>query len=265
MTFQRVKRFVNCFFEPAWVSPVVRSGALSLLLCAGHAAHAATAFLEGSAVYQTRMLPPPGAVLVVTLEDTSRADAPARELAAVRLAIHSGPPYGWRLAYDPAVVARQTLSLRARIEVDGALWMTTDTHTVALGLAASDKPELVLSGVAAPSKEAANCAAPTTQAAMNACAQMSFEAATTPYAAVYVALARSFTVRQQASLRKTQQAWLAYRTAACNLESIGLEGGSARPMVNLQCATRMTKVRTAELVKLATCPEGDLSCPGARR
>ena len=261
MTFACVKHF----FGPAWVRPAVRRGGLALLLCAGHAAHAATAFIEGSALYQTRMLPPPGAVLVVTLEDTSRADAPARELAAVRLAIHSGPPYGWRLAYDPAPVARQTLSLRARIEVDGTLWMTTDTHTAALGLAASDKLELVLRGVAAPSNEAASCAAPTTQAAMNACAQMSFEAANAPYATAYAALARSFTVRQQASLRKTQQVWLAYRTAACNLESSGLEGGSARPMVNLQCAIRMTKVRTAELVKLATCPEGDLSCPGVRR
>ena len=261
MTFACVKHF----FGPVWVSPVVRSGGLALLLCAGSAAQAATAFLEGSAVYQTRMLPPPGAVLVVTLEDTSRADAPARELASVRLAIHSGPPYGWRLAYDPAAAAHQALSVRARIEVDNALWMTTDMHTAALGPAASDKPELVLRGVAAPSNEAASCAAPTTQAAMNACAQMSFETATAPYAAAYAALARSFTARQQASLRKTQQVWLAYRTAACNLESSGLEGGSARPMVNLQCVIRMTKVRTAELVKLATCPEGDLSCPGARR
>ena len=100
---------------------MVLSGGLVLLLRAGHTAHAATASLEGSAVYQTRLLPPPSAVLVVTLENTSRADAPARELAAIRLAIHSGPSYGWRLAYDPAAVARQALSLRARVEVDGTL------------------------------------------------------------------------------------------------------------------------------------------------
>ena len=42
---------------------MVLNGGLALLLRAGHTAHAATASLEGSAVYQTRLLPPPSAVL----------------------------------------------------------------------------------------------------------------------------------------------------------------------------------------------------------
>ena len=108
---------------------------------------------------------------------------------------------------------------------------------------------------------AQDCRDARTQKGLNACAQASFEAATAEDAAAYKTLADHFSARQKSDLKTAQKAWLAYRTAACNLESSGVEGGSARPMVNLQCATRMTISHTAELVKLANCPEGDLSCP----
>ena len=41
------------------------------------AVQAATAFIEGDAIYLERILPPPNARLIVALQDTARADAPA--------------------------------------------------------------------------------------------------------------------------------------------------------------------------------------------
>lgn len=112
---------------------------------------------------------------------------------------------------------------------------------------------------------ALDCRDARTQKGLNACAQASFEATTADYAAAYKTLADHFSARQKSDLKTAQKAWLVYRTAACNLESSGVEGGSALAMVKLQCATRMTISRTAELVKLANCPEGDLSCPRAAK
>ena len=37
-------------------------------------------------------------------------------------------------------------------------------------------------------------------------------------------------------------------------------GGSAEGMVRVQCQTRLTRERTAELRRHFNCPEGDLSC-----
>jgi putative lipoprotein len=133
---------------------VVRTLLIGCVVAALPAAHAATAFVRGEALYRERILPPPGAVLVVTLEDVSRAGAPARELASARRVIASGPPYSWRLAYDPAIVQRSRpalrLALRARILDGDVLWMTTDTFVPALGTDASAPRTLLLRRVAAP-------------------------------------------------------------------------------------------------------------------
>ena len=65
---------------------------------------------------------------------------------------------------------------------------------------------------------------------------------------------------QRTLLRSAQTAWLQYRTAACDFEASGVRGGSAEPMVRMQCQSRMTRTRTAELRRHLACPEGDLSC-----
>ena len=239
-----------------WAVPV------GMALACAPAAHAGTAFLQGEATYLARIMPPPDAVLVVTLEDVSRADARSREVASQRIAVKSGPPYGWRIAYDPALLEGPSHALRARIEVAGQLWMTTDIRYPAVGPGAQAQPELVLRlvGSAAAAPVAPGCANASTQAAMNDCAEQDFLAAGADYSASYQALSARLTAKSKAALRSTQKAWLAYRTAACNLESIGLQGGSAQPMVRSQCAARMTRARAAELAQLARCTEGDLSC-----
>ena len=45
-------------------------------------------------------MPPAAAILVVSLKNTARADAPAIELATSRSRSAAGPPYRWRLDYD---------------------------------------------------------------------------------------------------------------------------------------------------------------------
>ena len=226
------------------------------------AAHAATAFLQGDATYLARIMPPPDAVLVVTLEDVSRAGAPSREVASQRISLKGGPPYSWRIAYDPAMLDRPSHALRARIEVAGQLWMTTDTRYPAFGPGAQAQPELVLRmvGSTASAPAAPGCANANTQAALNDCASQDFLAAGADYGASYQALSARLSARSKTALRSTQKAWLAYRTAACSFESSGLQGGSAQAMVRSQCEARMTRARAAELGRLARCTEGELSC-----
>ncbi len=107
-----------------------------------------------------------------------------------------------------------------------------------------------------------DCAAATTQASMTECAYEDFLAATADYSASYKAVSGKLASKQQRDqLRRTQRLWIEYRTAACKFESSSAKGGSVQGMVNWQCAARMTRARTAELAKLASCPEGDVSCP----
>ena len=107
----------------------------------------------------------------------------------------------------------------------------------------------------------ADCASAVTQARMNECAYEDFLAATAGYAASYKTISDKLGPRQKDQFRRTQKLWIQYRTAACNFESSGVAGGSAQGMVKWRCDARMTRARTAELEKLASCQEGDLSCP----
>ena len=73
---------------------------LAVPVCAGT--------LPGETLYRERIRPPAGAVLVASLEDTKRVDAPAIELATVRTRLAGGPPYRWRLDDDTVVTATTT-------------------------------------------------------------------------------------------------------------------------------------------------------------
>lgn len=112
----------------------------------------------------------------------------------------------------------------------------------------------------AKSVPAKDCASAATQARMNECAYEDFLAATAGYAASYKAISDKLAGRQRDQFRRTQKRWIQYRTAGCNFESSGVQGGSAQGMVKWRCDARMTRVRTAELEKWASCQEGDLSC-----
>lgn len=92
------------------------------------AATPASDTIRGTVIYRERMMPPPGAVLTVVLEDVSRADAPADVLARQEIPLTSGPPYAFSLAYESGVIQeRRRYTLRARIqEGERLLWTSTE-------------------------------------------------------------------------------------------------------------------------------------------
>ena len=78
--------------------------------------------ITGDVWYRERIATPPGAEVTVTLEDQSRADAPAIVITEYTHIVDGQPPYSFRLVYDPKEIdARMTYGLRARIEQDGEL------------------------------------------------------------------------------------------------------------------------------------------------
>jgi putative lipoprotein len=105
------------------------AAAIVLTLAVGPLASMATAqSITGTATFRERMALPPGAILEVTLEDVSRAGAPAESVASTRITSPGNPPIGFALAYDPARIrADHRYSVRARIVLNGKLLFTTDS------------------------------------------------------------------------------------------------------------------------------------------
>ena len=99
---------------------------------------------------------------------------------------------------------------------------------------------------------------------MNGCAYDDFLAASSGYAQRYQALSGTLPKAQRDRLRTMQSAWLRYRTEACRFEGSPSAGGSVYGFVYWSCAARMTRARTAEIVGLGQCREGDIACAVTR-
>ena len=83
--------------------------------------------VKGTAAYRERMALPPTAVFDATLEDVSRADAPAEVIGSTRIEHPGNPPIAFEISYDPGrIQAEHRYSVRARITVEGKLFFTTD-------------------------------------------------------------------------------------------------------------------------------------------
>jgi uncharacterized protein YecT (DUF1311 family) len=100
-----------------------------------------------------------------------------------------------------------------------------------------------------------------TQASMTLTARCQLAAAERRLAAGLASYRTRLRPGQRELLDKAQAAWLRARDAWCTFASSGAEGGSARPMVTLQCQTEVTRARVEELARIATCEAGDLGCP----
>ncbi|MEL7292085.1 MAG: YbaY family lipoprotein [Pseudomonadota bacterium] len=85
--------------------------------------------ITGTIAYRERIALPDDAVITVTLQDISLADAPAKVIAKHRFESNGAQvPFEFDLAYDMQKIdARHRYSLSARIEVDGQLRFITDT------------------------------------------------------------------------------------------------------------------------------------------
>ena len=85
--------------------------------------------ISGEVWYRERIALPPGAEVIVTLEDQSRADAPATIITDYTHIVDGQGPYPFRLVYDPtAIDERMTYGLRARIEHNGELMFVSTEH-----------------------------------------------------------------------------------------------------------------------------------------
>jgi uncharacterized protein YecT (DUF1311 family) len=112
--------------------------------------------------------------------------------------------------------------------------------------AASPTPETATSSsqvAAAPT----DCANAQTQAEINQCAQVSYQAADAELNRVYQNLKASLSSQEQEELIDAELAWIDYRDETCDAESSQYEGGSIQPTVYYGCLERVTAERTAEL------------------
>ena len=97
--------------------------------------------LHGTAVYHERMMLPDGAEFRATLEDVSRAGAPAEIVGEARFLAPQGPPISFSISYDPARIdTRRTYAVRATVHYRDQLMFATDTHYPVL---TQDAPETV--------------------------------------------------------------------------------------------------------------------------
>jgi len=106
--------------------------------------------VTGTLAYRERIALPDNAVVTVTLQDVSLADAPAKVIAKHRFETNGAQvPFEFDLAYDTnKIEARHRYSVGARIEVDGQLRFITDTsYPVITDDAQTDNVNLRLIGV----------------------------------------------------------------------------------------------------------------------
>jgi putative lipoprotein len=90
---------------------------------------AMTGTVTGTVTYRHRMALPPDAVVDVSLQDTSRADAPARIVGQTTIATRGAQvPIPFRINYDPAGIdPSHQYTVRATITVDGKVLFNSPT------------------------------------------------------------------------------------------------------------------------------------------
>lgn len=120
--------------------PLLATSLLTTGLLSACTSQAPTASVTGEVFYLQRMALPPQAVLSVTLQDVSLADAPAIELARQHSPVSGQVPLPFRLDYNPQQVdPRHRYSVSARIEQEGRLLFISTQH-YGVKLDGSDQP-----------------------------------------------------------------------------------------------------------------------------
>lgn len=127
---------------------------------AGTGAEAAT--IAGTATYLDRSALPPDATLEITVEDVSRADAPAQVIGRLVRMPAGQVPIGFEVPYvESAVQPHHRYGVRARITVGGQLRYISTTHAPVLTMGAGTSGvALQLQRVSAPPPPAQGAVAP---------------------------------------------------------------------------------------------------------
>jgi putative lipoprotein len=123
-----------------------------LLLVLGAIPMAASAgTVTGTAAYRERIALPPDAVLEVSLEDVSRADAPADLIGRATVDPAGQVPIPFSISYDPARIdPSHRYSVRARITRQGELLFTSTTFHPVLTHGAPSEVAVALQKVGQP-------------------------------------------------------------------------------------------------------------------
>ncbi|MGF6756170.1 uncharacterized protein YecT (DUF1311 family) [Paraburkholderia sp. GAS42] len=105
-----------------------------------------------------------------------------------------------------------------------------------------------------------DCKNPMNQASMNMCASRDFKASDKKLNETYRALSTKSSRAGRDKLQKAQRAWLAWRDAQCEFNTLGSVDGSVHPMVHAACLDQLTQAQTKLLSEQLHCQEGDMSC-----
>ena len=102
--------------------------------------------VTGTASYREKIRSPPDALVEINLLDVSLMDVAAKLISRQTISADQGPPFTFRLHYDPEVIdQRLTYAVQARIlGVDGRLLFITDTSYQVLTRGKPDHVDLVL-------------------------------------------------------------------------------------------------------------------------
>jgi uncharacterized lipoprotein YbaY len=100
------------------------------------------AVVRGQVTYLQRLVLPPEAILEVSLQDISRADAPAHVLATRQIPTQGKQvPIPFEIPYDPAVIdPAHTYAVRARLDFGGGRFFGS---TEAVPVITRGNPQLV--------------------------------------------------------------------------------------------------------------------------
>ena len=103
------------------------------------------ATVSGTVAYRERIALSDTAVVEISLQDISRADAPAIEVARQRITRPGQVPIRFELSYNPEDIdERMSYSLRAQITDHGELLFTNDTAVPVLTRGAGNTADMVL-------------------------------------------------------------------------------------------------------------------------
>jgi putative lipoprotein len=132
--------------------------ALGLVACAGAAPpskdegakEAAPSAIEGTAAYRERIAMLPGAEFEAVLQDVTRADAPAMEIARATTPNAPNPPIRFTIPFDAAKIdPSHSYSVRAVIRAEGQLLFSSDTAYPVLTRGAGHTVDILLKRAAA--------------------------------------------------------------------------------------------------------------------
>jgi copper homeostasis protein (lipoprotein) len=128
-----------------WRTPLV----LLAMMALGWPAPAG-AQVTGTATYLTRMALPSGAVFEASVEDVSRADAPAETIGSVKIPDPGNPPIKFSIAVDPARINQSHVyAVRASVRLNDKVMLRTDSFYPVLTRGHGPVVELTLLGVPA--------------------------------------------------------------------------------------------------------------------